>query len=404
MNGRLKRLLTVSLVVSMFVVSVFSDIGIKNADAATTIKIKKVKITVADKKTIKAPKSENKATWSVLSGKNNISILGKDKKTIKIKAEKSGKVKLQAKQGKKKTIYNITVEKQAPKKSELEQLRELYIDYFWKAQEESPYDWGWRKNSDLTKLKWFSDWVSWDDYGYVKGIVVDDMSITTPYFIGYDIEMDIKLPRFSRIKYFGSSTGNYLKSIDLGNNPSLKYFFLNQGYGEHWDEQEYHILNQINVSGCKNLEGFYISTAYCVEKLDLSQNTKLKTVNIVSLENLSELKIPQSNDLREFYINWTLINEVDLSGCKKLQRVGVMGCNAKRIILSLEEKTDKEILDFDICVDKGTSVQFVSENKTDAIPYVKYGDNMGYMNDGRSFISKCIEYTEKNGKLCIKLL
>ena len=71
---------------------------------------------VAQKKTIKAPKSEKKAVWSILSGKQNISVIKKGKGEIKIKAQKSGSVKLQARQGKKKTIYNITVKKQAPAK------------------------------------------------------------------------------------------------------------------------------------------------------------------------------------------------------------------------------------------------------------------------------------------------
>ena len=251
MSIRLKKLLALSLSISLAATGIITDVGENSIFAAaasktTEVKVKKVQITVAQKKTIKAPKSEKKAVWSIVSGQQNISVIKKGKGEIKIKAQKSGSVKLQAKQGKKKTTYDITVKKQAPKKSEVKQLRKLYIDCFWKAQEESPYDWGWRKNSDVTKLKWFSDWVSWDDYGYVKGIVLDSMSITTPYFIGYDIEPDVKLPTFKKIQYFGSVTGNGLKSVDLGNNPTLKYFFLKQGYGEYWDEQEYAELKEIN--------------------------------------------------------------------------------------------------------------------------------------------------------------
>ena len=119
---------------------------------------------------------------------------------IKIKAAKIWKCKVAGKT--EKNYFILTVKKQAPKKSEVKQLRKLYIDCFWKAQEESPYDWGWRKNSDVTKLKWFSDWVSWDDYGYVKGIALDSMSITTSYFIGYDIETDVKLPTFKKDAVF----------------------------------------------------------------------------------------------------------------------------------------------------------------------------------------------------------
>ena len=55
---------------------------------------------------------------------------------IKIKAQKSGSVKLQAKQGKKKTIYNITVKKQAPKKSEIKQLTKFYKECFIKSSKQ----------------------------------------------------------------------------------------------------------------------------------------------------------------------------------------------------------------------------------------------------------------------------
>ncbi|MBU5478845.1 hypothetical protein KQI69_06465 [Eubacterium sp. MSJ-13] len=414
MSIRLKKLLALSLSVSLAVTGLFTAVGVRDAVAATSktkqIKdknAKKVKITVAQKKTIKAPKSDKKATWSILSGKQNISVIKKGKREIKIKAQKSGSVKLQAKQGKKKTTYNITVKKQAPKKSELKQLRKLYIDCFWKAQEESPYDWGWRKNSNLTKLKWFSDWVSWDDYGYVKGIALDDMSITTPYFIGYDIEADVKLPTFKRIQYFGSVTGNSLKSVDLGNNPTLKYFFLKQGYGEYYDEQEYAKLKEINVSGCKNLENFYIRMTYNVKKLDLSNNCKIKTINITDA-SLDELKMPKTDCLKEFYINWSKINELDLSNCTDMKKIGIMGCNSQSVTISLGNKTDKEISEFDIAIgstEGEMSVRFVANREISEVPKVRYEyEYLGYIDGGLKFMKKCVKFVEKNGNIHVILL
>ena len=352
-----------------------------------------MKVTVAQKKTIKAPKSEKKAVWSILSGKQNISVIKKGKGEIKIKAQKSGNVKLQAKQGKKKTIYNITVKKQAPKKSEIKQLRKLYIDCFWKAQEESPYDWGWRKNSDVTKLKWFSDWVSWDDYGYVKGIALDSMSITTSYFIGYDIETDVKFPTFKKIQYFGSVSGNSLKSVDLGNNPTLKYFFLDVGYGEYAEEGNYSYLNRIDVSGCQNLEGVYINSAFNIKQIDLSNNRKIKTVNI-SHTPLDELKTPKTDCLKEFYMNWSRINELDLSNCTNIQKIGIIGCNPQSVTISLGNKTDKEISEFDIDVysaDVETSVRFVANREISEVPKVRYEYGyLGYIDGGLDFLRNCI--------------
>ena len=398
MSIRLKKLLALSLSISLAATGIITDVGensifVAAASKTTEVKVKKVQITVAQKKTIKAPKSEKKAVWSIVSGQQNISVIKKGKGEIKIKAQKSGSVKLQAKQGKKKTIYNITVKKQAPKKSEVKQLRKLYIDCFWKAQEESPYDWGWRKNSDVTKLKWFSDWVSWDDYGYVKGIALDSMSITTSYFIGYDIETDVKLPTFKKIQYFGSVSGNSLKSVDLGNNPTLKYFFLKQGYGEYWDEQEYAELKEINVSGCKNLENFYVRMTYNIKKLDLSSNCKIETINI-SDTPLDELKMPKTDYLKEFYMNGSRINELDLSNCTNMKKIGIMGCNPQSVTISLGNKTDKEISEFDIDVysaDVETSVRFVANREISEVPKVRYEYGyLGYIDGGLDFLRNCI--------------
>ena len=401
MSIRLKKLLALSLSISLAATGIITDVG-KNsifavaASKTTQVKeknINKVKITVAQKKTIKAPKSEKKTVWSIVSGQQNISVIKKGKGEIKIKAQKSGSVKLQAKQGKKKTIYNITVEKQTPKKSEVKQLRKLYIDCFWKAQEESPYDWGWRKNSDVTKLKWFSDWVSWDDYGYVKGIALDSMSITTSYFIGYDIETDVKLPTFKKIQYFGSVSGNSLKSVDLGNNPTLKYFFLDVGYGESAEEGNYPYLNKIDFSGCQNLEGVYINSVFNIKQIDLSNNRKIKTVNI-SHTPLDELKMPKTDCLKEVYMNWSKINELDLSNCTNIQKIGIIGCNPQSVTISLENKTDKEISEFDIDVysaDVETSVRFVVNREISEVPKVRYEYGyLGYIDGGLDFLRNCI--------------
>ena len=143
MSMRLKKLLALSLSVSLVSTGIFVDVGMRSVTAAasktkqTTEKnIKKVKVTVAQKKTIKAPKSEKKVVWSIVSGQQNISVIKKDNGEIKIKAQKSGSAKLQAKQGKKKTIYNITVKKQAPKKSEINQLTKFYKECFIKSSKD----------------------------------------------------------------------------------------------------------------------------------------------------------------------------------------------------------------------------------------------------------------------------
>ena len=385
MSIRLKKLLALSLSLSLVSTGIFIDVGMRSVTAAasktkqTTEKnIKKVKVTVAQKKTIKAPKSEKKAVWSILSGKQNISVIKKGKGEIKIKAQKSGSVKLQAKQGKKKTTYDITVKKQAPKKSEVKQLTKFYKECFIKSSKEMGNNW-YADGDDFLHDKW----IEWDDYGYIRGMSLEAKEILT----------EINLPRFKKIQYFGSVTGNNLKSIDLGNNPTLKYFFLDVGYGESAEEGNYPYLNRIDFSGCQNLEGVYINSVFNIKQIDLSNNRKIKTVNI-SHTPLDELKMPKTYCLKEFYMNWSRINELDLSNCTNIQKIGIIGCNPQSVTISLGNKTDKEISEFDIDVysaDVETSVRFVANREISEIPKVRYEYGyLGYIDGGLDFLRNCI--------------
>ena len=385
MSMRLKKLLVLSLSVSLALTDIFTAVGMRSVTAAVSktkqVKgknVKKVKVTVAQKKTIKAPKSEKKAVWSIVSGQQNISVIKKDNGEIKIKAQKSGSVKLQAKQGKKKTIYNITVKKQAPKKSEIKQLTKFYKECFIKSSKEMGNDW-YAEGDDFLHDKW----IEWDDYGYIRGMSLEAKEILT----------EINLPRFKKIQYFGSVTGNNLKSIDLGNNPTLKYFFLDVGYGESAEEGNYPYLNKIDFSGCQNLEGVYINSVFNIKQIDLSNNRKIKTVNI-SHTPLDELKMPKTDCLKEFYMNWSRINELDLSNCTNIQKIGIIGCNPQSVTISLGNKTDKEISEFDIDVystDVETSVRFVANREISEVPKVRYEYGyLGYIDGGLDFLRNCI--------------
>ena len=386
MSMRLKKLLALSLSVSLVSTGIFVDVGMRSVTAVASKtkqakdkkNVKKVKVTVAQKKTIKAPKSEKKVVWSIVSGQQNISVIKKDNGEIKIKAQKSGSVKLQAKQGKKKTIYNITVKKQAPKKSEIKQLTKFYKECFIKSSKEMGNDW-YAEGDDFLHDKW----IEWDDYGSIRGMSLEAKEILT----------EINLPRFKKIQYFGSVTGNNLKSIDLGNNPTLKYFFLDVGYGESAEEGNYPYLNRIDFSGCQNLEGVYINSVFNIKQIDLSNNRKIKTVNI-SHTPLDELKMPKTYCLKEFYMNWSRINELDLSNCTNIQKIGIIGCNPQSVTISLGNKTDKEISEFDIDVysaDVETSVRFVANREISEIPKVRYEYGyLGYIDGGLDFLRNCI--------------
>ena len=119
-------------------------------------------------------------------------MIKKGKGEIKIKAQKSGSVKLQAKQGKKKTTYNITVKKQTPKKSEVKQLTKFYKECFIKSSKEMGNNW-YADGDDFLHDKW----IEWDDYGYIRGMSLEAKEILT----------EINLPRFKKIQYLAEELG-----------------------------------------------------------------------------------------------------------------------------------------------------------------------------------------------------
>ena len=103
-----------------------------------------------------------------------------------------GSVKLQAKQGKKKTTYNITVKKQTPKKSEVKQLTKFYKECFIKSSKEMGNNW-YADGDDFLHDKW----IEWDDYGYIRGMSLEAKEILT----------EINLPRFKKIQYLAEELG-----------------------------------------------------------------------------------------------------------------------------------------------------------------------------------------------------
>ena len=132
---------------------------------------------------------------------------------------------------------------------------------------------------------------------------------------------------------------------------------------------------------------------YNIKKLDLSSNCKIETINI-SDTPLDELKMPKTDCLKEFYMNWSRINELDLSNCTNIQKIGIIGCNPQSVTISLGNKTNKEISDFDIAVgstEGETSVRFVANREISEVPKVRYEyEYLGYIDGGLDFLRNCI--------------
>ena len=77
--------------------------------AAPQLSTKKLTIKVGKTVTLKVKKTSKKAKWTITSGKKNIRLTAKKKKSVKVKAVKAGKAKISCKIGKKKLVCKVTV-------------------------------------------------------------------------------------------------------------------------------------------------------------------------------------------------------------------------------------------------------------------------------------------------------
>ena len=97
-------LLTLSLVLSLLVP--------RPAEAKTVRKRFTMRVRELKRLTIKNAKK--RVAWKTLSGKNKIRLYKGEKKSVFILAKKKGTVRLQAKTGKKKIVYKITIKEALP--------------------------------------------------------------------------------------------------------------------------------------------------------------------------------------------------------------------------------------------------------------------------------------------------
>lgn len=81
----------------------------KKTVVKTSLSSTKLSMTVGDCKTLKINNNSKKLSWSIKSGKKNIALSKKTKKSVCVKAKKKGTAKIQAKIGKKKYICTVTV-------------------------------------------------------------------------------------------------------------------------------------------------------------------------------------------------------------------------------------------------------------------------------------------------------
>lgn len=81
------------------------------AEAKKVVKLSssKIRVEVGSKKTIKVKNAKKRSSWTIKSGKKNISLSSKKKASVVVKGKKAGKATVQAKVGSKKLLCTVTV-------------------------------------------------------------------------------------------------------------------------------------------------------------------------------------------------------------------------------------------------------------------------------------------------------
>lgn len=102
------RKITVYLLMIALLAGMMPSPAVKAAKKVT-LSSKKMTITVGQKKTLKLRNNKKKVTWSVTSGKGNVTLSAKKKTSVVITGKKKGTAKVQAKVGKKKYVCTVTV-------------------------------------------------------------------------------------------------------------------------------------------------------------------------------------------------------------------------------------------------------------------------------------------------------
>ena len=237
------------------------------------------------------------------------------------------------------------------------------------------------KNDKKNKITSYLDTINMEDFEkmqrdnktflvYVGRPTCEDCQLFEDRFLE-----DIKdMEEFKKIKYFGSFWGmSKLKKLDLGNNPTLECVFLKNVDVE--DDTIFENLNEINVSKCKNLRVIDIEQAgEKFTELDLSSNDKLNSLGLEGLRGLKQLKMPETDNLKEIVVKETALESLALEKYTKLDKVCVGGNQFNTLKINMEQKTEKDIENMYLLFDNNLKVEFIS-SKSGIVPNIKRLDN-----------------------------
>ena len=141
------------------------------------------------------------------------------------------------------------------------------------------------------------------------------------------------------------------------------------------DDTIFENLNEINVSKCKNLRVIDIEQAgEKFTELDLSSNDKLNSLGLEGLRGLKQLKMPETDNLKEIVVKETALESLALEKYTKLDKVCVGGNQFDTLKINMEQKTEKDIENMYLLFDNNLKVEFIS-SKNGIVPNIKRLDN-----------------------------
>ena len=283
-------------------------------------------VTKGSTQTLEAVNTKETVKWTVLSGKNYITLKENGTAAATIKGRKKGTAKVQATVGTKKFTCTVVVKNR--NEQDVAALKKLISKYKTVGQSLGHEDYVW-EDGKLTEIHWFNKNLSgsldFSECVHLKKLVCSCNSLD-----GLNVSQNKNL-----IRLYCNLTG--LTDLDVSQNSKLTILDCSSQEDSDYPSGR---LRNLNVSGCVNLRELNCSlnklrtldVKDCVnlEKLDCSKNkltnldvsgnAKLKTLHCV-IGPLCNLDVGGCTSLTELSCYGSMLTNLDVSCCVNLKHL-----------------------------------------------------------------------------------
>lgn len=276
------------------------------ASAAKEISLsaKKLAITKGKSKTLKATNTQKKVTWTVVSGKQCVSLKKKNNTTVTVTGKKKGTAKVQAKTGKKKLTCVVTVKNavnpantsNSPQKQDVTALKAIIAEQNGRgatvSKDLQSAEYGWNDSGKLIRISWKSKNLSGDlDLSGLDALELFGGSDNR--LSSLNVSQNVNLTSLE-------CYSNQLSSLDVSQNLKLEYLNC-------FDNQ----LSSLDVSQNLNLWSLHCAGNF-LDSLDVSKNTNLDGLACYD-NSLGSLDVSQNTELRYLLCNDNQLSSLDVS-------------------------------------------------------------------------------------------